>query len=133
MHPAKIPSVMGWICPRCDRAMAPTVRTCDCHLRQATRPMPSTIDRIVAAVAAEFGISRADLLGDCRRREFVRPRFAAIHLIREITGKSLPEIGAAFRRDHTSILHALRKPLDADATARVARVREAMPRAKEVA
>lgn len=130
-HHAPIATSMGWICPRCDRAHAPTVATCDCHARRAARRLPPSVARIIVGVAQEFGVSTADLLGTCRRREFIRPRFAAIQLIREETGRSLPEIGAVFRRDHTSILHALRKPLDADAVIRMDRVREAITTADQ--
>ena len=125
-HHAPITAALGWVCPRCDRALAPTVSACDCHARRAAHRLPPSVSRIILGVAREFGVSTADLLGACRRREFIRPRFAAIQLIRETTGKSLPEIGAVFHRDHTSILHALRKPLDADAVIRMDRVRAAI-------
>ena len=43
-----------------------------------------------------------------RDRSIARPRQIAMYLAKDLTSKSLPEIGLAFGRDHTTILHAIR-------------------------
>ena len=59
----------------------------------------------------------------------VRPRHAAIwiaKIAKEVTGRSTTELGEAFARDHTSILHALGRidQADPETRAAIARVRE---------
>jgi chromosomal replication initiator protein len=67
------------------------------------------VSTIVKRVAAAFGISEKELMGTSRLRGVLRPRQVAMFLARELTGLSLPRIGAAFARDHTTVLHACRK------------------------
>jgi chromosomal replication initiator protein len=64
---------------------------------------------IVKRVAAAFGVTERDLLGPSRLRRVMVPRQVAMYLAREVGGLSLPRIGAAFGRDHTTVLHACRK------------------------
>ena len=50
------------------------------------------------------------MLGRDRSREVALPRQIAMYLAKELTKKSLPEIGELFGgRDHTTVLHAVRK------------------------
>lgn len=81
---------------------------------------------IVKRVAAAFGVSAKDVLGSTRLRSVVVPRQVAMFLVRELCGLSLPRIGAVFGRDHTTVLHSLRKvAADMTADARLAgRVRQ---------
>ena len=67
------------------------------------------IDHVQRVVADEFDISKIDLESDRRLDEYVLPRHIAIYLCKTLTLKSLPEIGRKFHRDHTTILHAIRK------------------------
>jgi chromosomal replication initiator protein len=67
------------------------------------------VSAIVKRVAAAFGISEKEMLGTSRLRGVLRPRQVAMYLVRELTRLSLPRIGAAFARDHTTVLHACRK------------------------
>ncbi|HEY1190524.1 MAG TPA: helix-turn-helix domain-containing protein [Gemmata sp.] len=67
------------------------------------------VSAIVERVAGAFGTSVKELLGPSRLREILRPRQVAMYLARELTGLSLPRLGAAFGRDHTTVLHACRK------------------------
>jgi chromosomal replication initiator protein len=67
-----------------------------------------TISMIQERVAVLFGVRRADLLGKTRVHTVTRPRHVAMHLARELTERSFPEIGRAFRRDHTSVMYAVR-------------------------
>jgi chromosomal replication initiator protein len=60
-------------------------------------------------IAKEYGLTRADILGQYRQREIVRPRQIAIYIVKRLWKASLPEIGRRFGgRDHTTILHAIR-------------------------
>lgn len=73
---------------------------------------PNPILEIQKAVAEHFKFKNGvhDLLAHRRVRKMVRPRQIAIYLCRELTLKSLPEIGRKFAgRDHTTILHSVRK------------------------
>lgn len=68
------------------------------------------IDSIQKIVAKHYKIKMADLVGMSRKQTLVMSRQIAMFLIKELTGHSLPEIGAAFGgRDHTTVLHAVRK------------------------
>ena len=65
-----------------------------------------SIENIQSAVADYYRIRRADLLAETRERRIVVPRQMAMYLCTEVTDKSLMEIGNAFRRDHTTVMHA---------------------------
>lgn len=69
---------------------------------------------ISAYVAHRYGVTVDDLKGPRRTMEFVIPRFVAIKTMRSVTKCSLPMIGRFMHRDHTSIINAIRKPLDAE-------------------
>ncbi|WP_439622220.1 DnaA/Hda family protein [Gemmata sp.] len=69
----------------------------------------ATVDAIIKRVIAAFGITERALLGPSRLRSVLVPRQVAMYLARELVGLSLPRIGAAFGRDHTTVLHACRK------------------------
>ena len=66
------------------------------------------ISRIQAAAVDHFGLSMADMVSDRRARDVVRPRQIAMYLAKKMTDKSLPAIAAAFHRDHTTVMHAIR-------------------------
>ena len=83
-------------------------RSVEAVLRGEVADMP--VRQIIATVADAFGYSAADLVGPDTRREIVRARYAAIHAVRQAKKHfSLPQLGSAFGRDHTTILYALRK------------------------
>ena len=66
-----------------------------------------TIDNIQRTVAEYYKIKMADMLSKRRTRSIVRPRQMAMSLARQLTNRSLPEIGDAFGgRDHTTVMHA---------------------------
>ena len=68
------------------------------------------VENIQKTVAAYFRIRVSDLLSSKRTRSIARPRQIAMALAKELTNKSLPEIGRAFGgKDHTTVLHACRK------------------------
>lgn len=65
---------------------------------------------IASRVAAMHGFTLAELAGDRRDRKLIEARFDAIKAVADARpDMSLIRIGKIFNRDHTSILHALRK------------------------
>jgi chromosomal replication initiation ATPase DnaA len=69
-----------------------------------------TIREILQAVTTATGVSAQDVVGPRRTKDLTAPRFLAVALMRELRPDlSLPAIGQALRRDHTSIMHALRR------------------------
>lgn len=69
-----------------------------------------TIENIQKTVAEYYKIKVSDLLSKRRNRSVARPRQMAMALSKELTNRSLPEIGDAFSgRDHTTVIHACRK------------------------
>jgi chromosomal replication initiator protein len=75
--------------------------------REPRRPR---IEDIQKAVANHFSVSRSDLTSARRTSNVVRPRQIAMYLAKTLTPRSLPEIGRRFGgRDHTTVLHAVRK------------------------
>ncbi len=78
------------------------------HLSAPERKV--TVDHIQKAVAEHFGLTQADLLSERRARSVARPRQAAMWIAKQITTRSLPDIGRRFGgRDHTTVLHAVRR------------------------
>jgi chromosomal replication initiator protein len=60
--------------------------------------------------AERFGIRLPDLLSSCRTQELVYARQIAMFLSKQLTASSFHDIGRAFRkRDHTSVMHAVKK------------------------
>jgi len=67
-----------------------------------------SMDIIQRVVAEEYHLTPNDLKGKKRSAGIVKPRQIAIYLCRELTEFSLTEIGDAFGRDHTTVLHSHR-------------------------
>ncbi len=69
-----------------------------------------TIEDIQKRVAEYYGIKISDMQSARRSQNVVRPRQVAMYLAKALTSRSLPEIGRKFGgRDHTTVLHAVRK------------------------
>jgi chromosomal replication initiator protein len=66
-------------------------------------------DFILEETAAYFSVTRADLVGKSRSRQLTTARHVAMYLARECTGLSLIKIGELFERDHTTVLHGIKK------------------------
>lgn len=80
------------------------------HLVQAGEARKVRIEDIQKVVARHYEVARNDLLSNRRTRVIVRPRQIAMYLSKQLTPRSLPEIGRRFGgRDHTTVLHAVRK------------------------
>ena len=69
-----------------------------------------SVENIQKTVADYYKIKVADMYSKKRPASIARPRQIAMYLAKELTQKSLPEIGELFGgRDHTTVLHAVRK------------------------
>lgn len=69
-----------------------------------------TIEEIQKKVAEHFNIRVADMHSARRARSVARPRQIAMFLSKQLTSRSLPEIGRKFGgRDHTTVMHAVKK------------------------
>ena len=80
------------------------------HLVKAEERRKVRIEDIQRVVAQHYNIPKNEMLSNRRTRTVVRPRQIAMYLAKIMTLRSLPEIGRRFGgRDHTTILHAVRK------------------------
>ena len=69
-----------------------------------------SVPTIQAAVAEEWGITVEALCSKVRTKQLTVPRQTAMHLVRELLGLQLVEIGNAFGgRDHSTVIHSLEK------------------------
>ena len=69
-----------------------------------------TVDQIQKTVSEHYSLKQADLISERRARAVARPRQVAMWLAKQITTRSLPDIGRRFGgRDHTTVLHAVRR------------------------
>jgi len=70
----------------------------------------TTIEEIQKKVAEHFNVRIADMSSARRSRAVARPRQVAMYLSKQLTQRSLPEIGRKFGgRDHTTVMHAVKK------------------------
>ena len=78
-------------------------------LRNVTRGRGIPDERL-ATVAEHYQLKQANLISERRARVVARPRQVAMWLAKQITTRSLPDIGRRFGgRDHTTVLHAVRR------------------------
>ncbi|MGJ0508910.1 MAG: helix-turn-helix domain-containing protein [Methylocystis sp.] len=89
------------------------------------------IAHIQRIVAKFYGIDLIEMTSRRRALEYSRPRQVAMYLTAKTTPQSLPAIGRRFERDHTTVLHAIRRieslmARDLAFAADVARLREAL-------
>ena len=79
-------------------------------LVQGSEPRRIKIEDILRIISRHFGVSKSDLISQRRHRSVVWPRQIGMYLAKQLTARSLPEIGRRFGgRDHTTVLHAIRK------------------------
>jgi chromosomal replication initiator protein len=76
--------------------------------------IPDSAQEIPAAVILEetatyFGLGPSDLVSKSRSRPLTTARHVAMYLLRELTGLSLIKIGELFERDHTTVMHGIKK------------------------
>jgi chromosomal replication initiator protein len=80
------------------------------NLYPRTVSQPRSLTQIQDAACQHFGLSAEELLSASRTARVTWPRQVAMYLARELTTESLPAIGRHFGgRDHTTVLHALRR------------------------
>jgi chromosomal replication initiator protein len=73
-------------------------------------PRRIKIEDILRIISRHYGVSKGDILSQRRHRSVVWPRQIGMYLAKQLTSRSLPEIGRRFgNRDHTTVLHAIRK------------------------
>ncbi|WP_354122373.1 chromosomal replication initiator protein DnaA [Bradyrhizobium sp. LA6.12] len=91
----------------------PSIESVDLEMRDLVAPRESKrirIEDVQRVVAKHYNVSRHDMCSSRRTANVVRPRQIAMYLCKTTTLKSLPEIGRRFGgRDHTTVLHAVRK------------------------
>ena len=79
-------------------------------LVQGIEPRRIKIEDILKIVSRHYAVTRADIVSQRRHRSVVWPRQIGMYLAKQLTSRSLPEIGRRFGdRDHTTVLHAIRK------------------------
>ncbi len=67
-----------------------------------------TIEEIQRKVAEHWNLRLTDMISSRRARAVARPRQVAMYLAKQLTSRSLPEIGRRFgNRDHTTVMHAV--------------------------
>ncbi len=76
------------------------------QLAQESSARDISIESIQRTVAAHFGVTLEDILGEKRNRGIAEPRMIAMFLCRELTPSSSNEVGSAFGRNHATVLHA---------------------------
>ena len=76
----------------------------------AVNTKPLSIDDIKKVVAEKWGVSVADINSERKQKEIVIPRQIAMYIAKNLTSKSLPEIGKNFGgRDHATVIYAVKK------------------------
>jgi len=69
-----------------------------------------SIEEIQRQVSEHYNIRLSDMIGPRRMRSFARPRQVAMYLCKQMTSRSLPEIGRRFGgRDHTTVMHGVKR------------------------
>ncbi len=91
-------------------ATAETVEAIMRGLVPGGEPRRIKIEDILRIVSRHYAVTRADIVSQRRHRAVVWPRQIGMYLAKQLTSRSLPEIGRRFGdRDHTTVLHAIRK------------------------
>lgn len=86
------------------------VETAIRDLVHGIEPRRIKIEDILRIISRHYGVSKGDILSQRRHRSVVWPRQIGMYLAKQMTSRSLPEIGRRFgNRDHTTVLHAIRK------------------------
>jgi chromosomal replication initiator protein len=75
-------------------------------------PARRSVEEIQERTAAAFGLTVEDLRSPSREAAVAWARQVAMYLARELTGATLPAIGRAFARNHTTVMHACKRTTD---------------------
>ncbi len=87
----------------------------------SSESMP-TPDLIISQVALYYGVDESAIRGKHRGRNVIDARQMAMYMIRTMTNLSLPDIGKAFDKNHTTVLHSIKQVEEALAEGRFADV-----------
>lgn len=79
------------------------------EVRTESPGLNPTPQLIMQAVANYYCIPVEQITSNKRSKDTVQPRQVSMYLVRDLLGYSLPEIGKVFKRDHTTVLHAVDK------------------------
>jgi chromosomal replication initiator protein len=80
-----------------------------CYLKTMTAPGKLRIDNILRTVADYYGVECEGVVSKSKSKTLTHSRHVAMFLIRRLTEHSLPEIGRSLNRDHTVVLHGVRR------------------------
>lgn len=112
--PVTVPELVGTLISLAneaqhDRASIDARRARDFIAQRENTPAPS-LHNIAVQTARHFGLKVSDLRSPSRKQTTVLARGVAMHLARQLTDKSLQDVGKYFGgRDHTTVLHGCRK------------------------
>jgi chromosomal replication initiation ATPase DnaA len=70
---------------------------------------PLTTDKIIRVVAKHYGVCRDEIVTLRRCGRAPEARHVAMYLARRLTGQTFPQLGRIFHRDHSSVVHAIKK------------------------
>ena len=68
-----------------------------------------SVSMVIEEVARYHGIAPDLIRGTSRNKEAVMPRQLAMYISRDLTGRSLPDIGKEFGKDHSTVMHSIKK------------------------
>lgn len=68
-----------------------------------TEPVGDLVDRILEAVSKKLNVTTAEMKGQSRKKEIKNARNVSMYVIRNMAHMSLPQIGALFSRDHSTV------------------------------
>lgn len=78
-------------------------------LSEAGEIFQTDYNDIIRHVIDFTGVKNKDLVSKSRIRDYVAARHVAMHMIRDLCGLNTVQIGKLFRRDHSSVIHAIAK------------------------
>lgn len=73
------------------------------------RSLAKTPEDVITLVADYFKLTKSDLVGEVRKKEILLPRQIAMYLIRKELDASFEQVGEAFGKNHTTVMHAVDK------------------------
>jgi len=95
------------------RNQAVDLEMAESFLAERKRQKQPTLRTIASKVSHRFQVKSSDLKGPTRRQAVTRARGVAMYIARQLTDKSLDQVGKHFGgRDHTTVMHAVRKTAD---------------------
>jgi chromosomal replication initiator protein len=73
------------------------------------RSLAKTAEDVLEIVSDYYQVTKSELVGTVRRKEILVPRQVCMYLIRKELGAPYEQIGAVFKRNHTTVMHAFEK------------------------